>query len=530
MSRLKTVVLLFCLVLTTAAAATAQVTGSTTLTVSRAVIYVNKDSSCPGSGTIGSPYCSIQNAFNVAAAGDDIRIQKASSPYDENAIAQSSGSSGSPIIVESDDASNQAIIRYTGNGAVAGAMEFHDRNYWTIQNLTFDGKGVFTSTMAVWIGLSNSGRWSSGPALTGFRVLNNTFRNWGGTEAQESSLSTATQSAIGTLFISGGYGAPVGSFTIDGTVVQDNLFDTDRMIAISMTSTTHSIVQNNEIKNTTCGRQTSGGPGLAVVIDGMHLITGTVGFVTGDLFKGNLIHDHQLPGSCGLAPTGDGYWEADGIHGDVYPVGGTIDSNKIWNIDPANVHNGTSTGLHIEAGNFGWTVKNNVIYNIGYAGILNNQQTGSGPVNQYYNNTIYSNGSGAGNQIGIELRWGFAVVKNNIIGVTDLPIYLRSQAITAGGITIDYNDYWNQGTGANVASWNEGAITNFATWKTNCGCDSHSINADPQFVSSSTPDFHLQATSPAINAGITLTQVTTDFDGIAQPQGSAYDMGAYDWH
>jgi len=74
MSRLKTVVLLFCLVLTTAAAATAQVTGSTTLTVSRAVIYVNKDSSCPGSGTIGSPYCSIQNAFNVAAAGDDIRM------------------------------------------------------------------------------------------------------------------------------------------------------------------------------------------------------------------------------------------------------------------------------------------------------------------------------------------------------------------------------------------------------------------------------------------------------------------------
>jgi hypothetical protein len=258
----------------------------------------------------------------------------------------------------------------------------------------------------------------------------------------------------------------------------------------------------------------------------MHLITGAVGFVTGDLFKGNLIHDHQLPGSCALTLTGDGYWEDDGIHGDVYPVGGTIDGNKIWNIDPANVHNGSSTGLHIEAGNYGWTVKNNIIYNIGYVGILNNQQTGSGSVNQYYNNTI----SGAGNQMGIELRWGFAKVENNIIDVAHLPIYVRSQAITAGGITIDYNDYWDQSAGASVGSWNEGAKTNLATWKTNCNCDAHSISVDPKFVSVSTPDFHLQSTSPAINIGTTLTQVTADFDGIARPQGPAYDMGAYEWH
>ena len=44
-------------------------------------------------------------------------------------------------------------------------------------------------------------------------------------------------------------------------------------------------------------------------------------------------------------------------------------------------------------------------------------------------------------------------------------------------------------------------------------------------------DFHLQSSSPAINAGMTLTSdVTTDFDNISRPQGPAFDIGAYEWH
>jgi hypothetical protein len=106
--------------------------------------------------------------------------------------------------------------------------------------------------------------------------------------------------------------------------------------------------------------------------------------------------------------------------------------------------------------------------------------------------------------------------------VPDLPIYVRNGAITAGNMTIDYNDY--QGT--NVGSWNEGGITNFATWKTNCSCDSHSINADPQLVGVTTSNFQLQPSSPAIGVGLTLSSVPIDFNGVVRPAGS-YDMGAY---
>jgi hypothetical protein len=57
------------------------------------------------------------------------------------------------------------------------------------------------------------------------------------------------------------------------------------------------------------------------------------------------------------------------------------------------------------------------------------------------------------------------------------------------------------------------------------------LNADPKLknLSVTSPDFHLQAGSPAIDAGLTIPGFATDFDGIARPQGSAFDIGAYEY-
>ncbi|MDE2172757.1 MAG: right-handed parallel beta-helix repeat-containing protein, partial [Patescibacteria group bacterium] len=53
--------------------------------------------------------------------------------------------------------------------------------------------------------------------------------------------------------------------------------------------------------------------------------------------------------------------------------------------------------------------------------------------------------------------------------------------------------------------------------------------ADPLFVNPQGHDFHLTSGSPAIDTGIALSQVTTDMDGVTRPQGSAYDIGAYEY-
>jgi hypothetical protein len=110
--------------------------------VQAAILYVDNNVACPGSGTFTTPYCAIQNAFNVVNAGDTIRIRTGTSVYDQAAlVVNRSGTSGSPIILEPDtDAS--FIIRDSGNGALRAAIWIRNSDYWIVRNLTFDDTGI----------------------------------------------------------------------------------------------------------------------------------------------------------------------------------------------------------------------------------------------------------------------------------------------------------------------------------------------------------------------------------------------------
>jgi hypothetical protein len=51
---------------------------------------------------------------------------------------------------------------------------------------------------------------------------------------------------------------------------------------------------------------------------------------------------------------------------------------------------------------------------------------------------------------------------------------------------------------------------------------------DPKFVDAAQGNFRLQNTSPAINAGVAISTVATDFAGVARPQQSKHDIGAFE--
>src|SRR6185437_10524670 len=59
-----------------------------------------------------------------------------------------------------------------------------------------------------------------------------------------------------------------------------------------------------------------------------------------------------------------------------------------------------------------------------------------------------------------------------------------------------------------------------STWKAS-GHETHSLSATPAqlFVSAAGNDYHLSATSPAVDKGVTLASVTTDLEGNPRPQG-----------
>ncbi|HYF12921.1 MAG TPA: right-handed parallel beta-helix repeat-containing protein [Candidatus Paceibacterota bacterium] len=61
------------------------------------------------------------------------------------------------------------------------------------------------------------------------------------------------------------------------------------------------------------------------------------------------------------------------------------------------------------------------------------------------------------------------------------------------------------------------------------GYDIQGTSTDPLFRSVATQDFTLATSSPAINGGQALLQVTSDKNGVTRPQGASYDMGAYEY-
>lgn len=55
------------------------------------------------------------------------------------------------------------------------------------------------------------------------------------------------------------------------------------------------------------------------------------------------------------------------------------------------------------------------------------------------------------------------------------------------------------------------------------------IVGDPSFVAMDTGDLHLTANSAAVDSGSPLLAPSVDFDGVARPQGNAWDIGAYEY-
>ena len=157
----------------------------------------------------------------------------------------------------------------------------------------------------------------------------------------------------------------------------------------------------------------------------------------------------------------------------------------------------------------------------------NNGSTPSGNA-EVYNNTLVDCGSHvgtygwsgtfaiAGGSVGLDAR-------NNIAYQLSGEFFTNSGG-TASGLTLaGSNNIW---FGGNQAA---------PSWTTS------NIIADPLFVNTSINNFHLQSGSPAVDAGITISSSNSfngyqvwngmpmDRDGVTRPQGSAYDVGAYEY-
>jgi len=197
-------------------------------------------------------------------------------------------------------------------------------------------------------------------------------------------------------------------------------------------------------------------------------------------------------------------------------------------------------GIALEVGNENNKVYNNIMYNNYQANYLSNS-----PNNEIYNNVLYGNLPSGGANCGSILLTSWEgsspidnIIKNNIFVVSGsgaTAILLKDDGSTGYDPldnTFDNNLYFYEDNGPDktkmVVDNTDGHVYwSFAEWVEE-GFEAHGDLGNPQFVNPSNNDFHLQSDSPAIDAGVNVG-VYEDFDGNSRPQGSGYDIGAYEF-
>ena len=184
----------------------------------------------------------------------------------------------------------------------------------------------------------------------------------------------------------------------------------------------------------------------------------------------------------------------------VYDYGG--DRNRILN---NVVHDNLYQGIFIYRSTEGNLVANNTLYH-------NNPGIQLGGGGEYYD-------CGSGNRI-----------MNNIVqpspgGACILSANYGFPGVLPAGTELESNLYF--APDAMVGQIDGVFYTTLAEWQAETGQDAVSLYGDPLFVDGGA-DFHLLGTSPAIDAGSDVPEVTRDMDGDIRPKGAAYDIGAYE--
>jgi hypothetical protein len=184
---------------------------------------------------------------------------------------------------------------------------------------------------------------------------------------------------------------------------------------------------------------------------------------------------------------------------------------------------------------------NNVVYHVGLmdplqlgasfsciylANITNNGAAGGGTVNVFNNTLSDCAANNSANASGSRGAFGVASGASTtlILNLRNNVAYQNAGEIYVDGVTSQITGDHNLWFGLSAAPVQT----------------TSNVTTNPLFVNRTLSDFHLTSTSPAKDAGLTIVPtnsfdpnpgptIDTDKDGVLRAQGTAYDMGAYEF-
>ncbi len=195
------------------------------------------------------------------------------------------------------------------------------------------------------------------------------------------------------------------------------------------------------------------------------------------------------------------------------------------------------SGFHLKGRSSSAVLRNVDIYNNVGVDLSHNGINLNGYMDniRVFNNSFYNIGHHSGDN-GIRVASGrspitaISILNNSCFMAGNTP---NSQCVNTpgkqAGITVDHNIWYNPD--GRIASINGTIYNNWNTYKNATGYDANGYNADPDYMDPVNSNLMLKPSSPAIDGGIDLSSwgIANDHDGAIRPQGTGFDIGAYEY-
>jgi len=413
-------------------------------------------------------------AYFVAPDGDDGNPGTYDEPWQTISKAAATVVAGDSVFVRGGTYSEQVTL--TASGTSNNYITF---SAWqsevpvidgTSIPITGEGGGLFQITDASWIRIGGITVQNAGPSMNAAGILVD-----GGSNVIITGCNTYNT-------VSSGIAAwDCSDITFSSNQVELACNDGEQE-CITVAGTSDFTVSGNVVLNG--GPGSNGGEGIDIK-DGSSY----------GLVFGNVVYDINRLGIYVDS------WDKETHHIEVY-------GNRVYNT--------ASDGFVLAAENGGLlhdiSVYNNVAYGNQGSGVVVagwGEPGAAHPMQDLLiiNNTIYANGTtewGCG--VSVENSEADSIIVRNNIFSSNTTDQISTEAY-GSGLVVDYN-LIDGPTTVYGASYQEG---------------------DPLFVDVTCGNFHLTAGSPAIDNGSSDQAPSDDFDGVSRPQGSAWDIGAFEY-